>query len=359
MNKLEQYGANEKVFAEASLFPELYPARVASQYKDIYKIVTLECECLAEVSGKFMYNANDNSDFPVVGDFVMVDRINNETGNAIIHNILSRKTVFERRAVGNTNHSQPIASNVEIIFICMALNNDYNLSRLERYISIAQSSGATPVIILTKSDLCDDIDEVLREINTIAIAIDIIITSAYKEDSYNELFSYLKEGVTASFIGSSGIGKSTLINKLIGDEILLTSETRSDDKGRHTTTRRELILLPNGSIVIDTPGMRELGVETVDLSKSFVDIDELIVNCKFSDCTHTNEPDCAVKKAIDEGLLTQRRFENYLKLKKEAKYDGLNSKQIETEKLNSMFKEFGGIKNAKKMLKDKNRQKFR
>ena len=353
MNNLVKYGINSFFTAQASQYPELSTARVISQYKDLYKIATSKGECLAEVSGKFRFQSTMLSDFPVVGDFVMYEERDSNAGNVQIHKVLSRQSKFERTAVGNNNQTQVIAANIDIVFICMSLNNDYNLSRLERYLSTAWDSGGIPVVILTKSDLCDDLSTVLSEVSTIAAGVDILLTSSYDEESYNKLLSYLKKGVTASFIGSSGVGKSTLINCLADEELLTTSYIRNDDKGRHTTTRRELLVLPNGSIVIDTPGMRELGIESVDLTRSFADIEALIQECKFNDCTHDGEPGCAVRKAIECGELDIRRLKNYRKLQKEARYAGLNSKQIEVEKCNQMFSKVGGMKKVRKLQRQR------
>lgn len=357
MNNLEKYGAGERYFAEATLYPDYHLARVISQYKDMYKIVTEQNELLAEISGKFRYNAKRMSDYPAVGDFVMVDRNDDNSGNAVIHNVLTRKSMFERTAIDNESETQIVAANIDIVFICMSLNNDYNLSRLERYLSVAWDSLAMPAVVLTKSDLCDDLPSVLAEISSVAIGTDVIVTSSFDKVSCDELLAYLKPGVTASFIGSSGVGKSTLINRLAGKELLLTSGLRNDDKGRHTTTRRELFVLPTGGVVIDTPGMRELGVESADLSKSFADIDALAALCRFRDCTHTNEPGCAVIDAIETGTLDERRFKNYQKLKREAKYEGLNSRQLESEKLNTMLKDIGGMKKMKSFIKEKNKRR--
>ncbi|MFQ3548777.1 MAG: ribosome small subunit-dependent GTPase A [Armatimonadota bacterium] len=354
MNKLKKYGATDRFFAEASIYPDLNLARIVSQYKKLYKIVTEYSEGFAEISGKLRFETTQLNEYPAVGDFVMVDRVDMHSGNAIIHKVLTRKSSFERIAVGLTNQTQVVAANIDIIFICMSLNNDYNLSRLERYLSVAWDSRAKPVIILTKSDLCDNLEDIMSEISSIAIGVEIISTSRFDKMSVEKVLSFIKKETTASFIGSSGVGKSTLINMIAGKELFNTSSIRDDDKGRHTTTSRELIILPQGGILIDTPGMRELGVDSVDLSKSFTEIDMLVKECRFNDCTHTSEPECAVLKAIESGRLDKRRLENYKKLQKEARYDGLSAKQIETEKLNSMFGSFNEMKRAKNFAKKKN-----
>ncbi|MFV0314547.1 MAG: ribosome small subunit-dependent GTPase A, partial [Anaerotignum sp.] len=290
------------------------------------------------------------SQYPAVGDFVMVT-IGNVDSPSIIHTVLTRKSVFERTSLNLTDQTQVIAANIDIVFICMSLNLNYNLSRIERYLSIAWDSGAKPIIILTKSDLCEDTVTILAEIERVALGCDIIVISAFDETTITTLHAHLQKGITASFIGSSGVGKSTLINLLVGNPLLATKEIDQNDKGRHTTTGREMFLLPNGAIVIDTPGMRELGVTHGDMSKTFSDIEELIQQCKFSDCTHTNEPNCAIQQALSDGIIDERRLQNYTKLKREAKYEGLSSKEIETEKLNEMFKGVGGMKKAKNYIK--------
>jgi len=355
---LKKYGASERYQAEAKLYPDLCLARVLSQYNDLYKIVTETGETLAEISGKFRYNATCLSEYPAVGDFAMVDRSEVSSGHAIIHHLLTRKSVFERPAVGTENEMQVVAANIDIIFICMSLNKDYNLSRLERYLSVAWNSQAVPVIVLTKSDLCDDLPAVINEITAIAMGTDIIVTSNLDQVSCDRLLSYLKPEMTASFIGSSGVGKSTLINKLARQELLATSAIGLDDKGRHTTSRRELFILPQGGLVIDTPGMRELGADSANISKSFADIDALVVQCRFTDCTHTNEPGCAIIQALEEGVLEERRFKNYQKLKIEAKYDGLSPRQIENEKINAMFGSKGELKRARDYFKKKNNRGY-
>ncbi|KXL51672.1 putative ribosome biogenesis GTPase RsgA [Anaerotignum neopropionicum] len=351
MNQLEKYGVTQRFINEATLYPEYSLARIISQHKGMYRIITSEGERFAEISGKFSYEVDALSHYPAVGDFVMVT-ISNANSPSIIHAVLTRKSVFQRTALGLKNQTQIIATNIDIVFICMSLNQNYNLSRLERYLAIAWDSGAKPVIILTKSDLCQNTPEILGEIESVALGCDVILTSSFDAQTVKELYSFLKKGITASFIGSSGVGKSTLINILAEKEFLATNEIDQYDKGRHTTTGREMLLLPNGAIVIDTPGMRELGVPHGDLGTTFLDIEELAKHCKFRDCSHTNEPGCAVQNAILSGQMDERRLQNYNKLKREAKYEGLSSRKIEEEKVTEMFSEFGGIKNAKRYLKN-------
>ena len=338
---------------EASLYPQYHLARVVSQYNEIYKVATEDAELLAQISGKLRHACAELMDFPVVGDFVMIDRIDAKHGNAVIHHVLSRKSLFVRKAAGTSHDVQPIAANIDTVFICMSLNHDFNLRRLERYLSIAWDSGAIPVIVLTKSDICTNLPERLTDVETVSVGSDVIVTSCIDENGYNAINKYITTGKTAAFIGSSGVGKSTLINRLLGDDIIETKTIRKNEKGQHSTTRRELYYVPCGGAVIDTPGMREIGVDTADLSTTFADIEEM--QCRFSDCRHENEPGCMVRQAIRDGMISNERFENYKKLQRETKYDGLNSRQIEKEKINDMYSGFGGIKNAKDYIKNKNR----
>ena len=360
MNKIDmlKLGFNDKFLEESLFSPELYVGRVFSQYNDLYKVMCENNEVTAEVSGKFRFEVKSLASYPAVGDFVMLDRNTNTSGHAIIHKVLTRKSAFIRKSAGTSNSSQVVASNIDTVFICMSLNNDFNLRRLERYLSVAWDSGAVPVVVLTKSDLCDDIEHKLEQVSSVAIGVEILVTSGLLEDGYLQILRHVKAGQTIAFIGSSGVGKSTLINCLLGEDKIKTNGLRNDDKGRHTTTRRELIMLADGGLVIDTPGIRELGIDSADLMKAFADIDELASMCKFHDCTHSKEPSCAVQKAIQDGTISQERFLSYQKIKREAGYEGLNSKQIETVKINEMFKEVGGMKNARRFAKEKNTKKY-
>ncbi|MBQ8589717.1 MAG: ribosome small subunit-dependent GTPase A [Firmicutes bacterium] len=321
MNTMKRYGFDERFTALASMYSGFVVGRIISQEKGLYRLVT-ECgEKVAEISGKFRYDSETLSDYPAVGDFVMVDW-NEAGGNAIIHHVLQRKSCFIRKAAGEGRQEQVVAANVDTLFLCMALNNDFNLRRLERYLSIGWDSGAIPVIVLTKSDLCTDLEEKLVEIGEVAIGVNVLVTSSMETDGEAEIRPYITKGKTVAFIGSSGVGKSTLINRLLGEDILATNGLRNDDKGRHTTTRRELILLSEGGMVIDTPGMRELGMwdNESGIEQTFSDIEELAERCRFYDCTHTSEPDCAIREALGDGTLSQERWMSYLKLKTELDY---------------------------------------
>ncbi len=355
MNKLNLYGLTDRFISESNQYRDFKLARIIKQNKGSYNIVTDDGLLIAEVSGKFRHEAENTSIFPSVGDFVMVSYEKLED-KAIIHHILRRKSVFVRSAVGGSEHIQVVAANIDIVFLCMALNNNYSLNRLERYLAIAWDSGAKPVIVLTKSDLCDNLDTIISEVETASCYADIITTNMYA-DNVEKFKPFLSKGITATFIGSSGVGKSTLINEILGEDIAKTNEIGVVGKGKHTTTARELYTTPLGGVVIDTPGMRELGARSVDLEKTFVDIDDLATKCKFNNCTHRNEPDCAVQKALEDGLIDQRRIDSYNKLKNEASYDGLSSKQIEIQKTERMFKDVGGIKKAKKFAKEINKRK--
>lgn len=346
---LKKYGLSDRFEQEASLYKNLFPARVLEQHRDLYKVICEHGELIAGISGKLAYHADDQMSFPAVGDWVMIDRTENNSGNAVIKNILERKSVFVRQTAGTSNEQQVVAANIDTIFICMSLNSDFNLRRLERYLAIAWDSMAVPVIILTKSDLCEDLDGKLDELSSVSMGIDVIVSSSEDADGYRTVKDYITAGKTIAFIGSSGVGKSTLINRLAGDESQAVQEIRSDDdKGRHTTTYRQMKLLPDGGIVIDTPGMRELQLYTGDLSRTFEDIEEFALQCKYKNCSHTSEPGCMVRNAIENGSLSEKRFGNYLKLQREMEYSGLNSRQTEQEKINRMF---GSKKEMKKVMK--------
>ncbi|QAR31857.1 ribosome small subunit-dependent GTPase A [Geovibrio thiophilus] len=351
---LKKYGLNERLTEEAAEYEGMFIARVSGQHHNLYKVITEKGEIQAVVTGRFRHEAEDGADFPAVGDWVMTDRTEGGKGDAVIHGILPRRSLFVRQAAGTAGGVQVIAANVDTVFICMALNADFNLRRLERYLAAAWESRAKPVVVLTKADLCADLVEKLEETESVSGGAEIVICSSVEENGWQTVRKYIAEGETVAFIGSSGVGKSTLINRLAGRDVLAVNETRAgDDKGRHTTTSRQMILLPDGGTVIDTPGMRELHLYAADLGKTFEDIEQLAANCRFRDCTHTKEPGCAVRTAAEKGELSEDRLAGYFKLRREMTYDGLNSRQAEQEKIKRMFGSKGEMKQLKKYVKNK------
>lgn len=312
-------------------------ARIISQEKGIYKISNGTEGKTAMVSGKFRYEAQTVSDYPAVGDYVLA-RWPEDDSNAVITGLFPRKSCFIRKAAGTRKSEQVVAANIDTVFICMSLNNNFNVRRLERYLSITYDSGAAPVVVLTKSDLCPAVGDRIAEVQSIAPEADIVAISSLTGD-YEAVMKYILPGQTVAFLGSSGVGKSTLVNKLTGTDRIATHEIGNDDKGRHTTTHRELIMLPNGAFVIDTPGMRELGMWDSDsgIDRAFADIEELSRACRYSDCTHTSEPRCAIRKALEEGTLDAERLDSYRKLKVENDYAADSSRYLEVKR--AKFKE--------------------
>lgn len=305
--------------------------RIIEVQKGKEKVMTEEGAYWATVSGSYRYNHVEDGAMPTVGDWVQVSKPLSDESQIIINDLLPRKTKFSRKVAGTKAEEQLIAANVDIIFICMALNSDFNIRRLERYVSLAWQSGATPVVVLTKSDLCDDIEVKRSEVETLFIGVDIYVTCGFNDEDLNQLRQLIPAGKTAVFTGSSGVGKSTLINGLIGAYRQKTKTLRNDDQGRHTTTYRELLLLEGGGILVDTPGMREIGLlgdEEDGISKSFTDIEDLMTQCRFSNCTHKSEAGCCVIEALETGVLEQERYDSYIKLLKESQYmQRMSSKQ--------------------------------
>ena len=292
-------------------------ARIMSQEKGRYIISDGTDVKPATVSGKFRYEAAIASDYPAVGDYVLAEWSKGD-GPAIIRKLFPRKSCFIRKAAGPKKQEQVVAANIDTVLICMSLNRNFNIRRLERYLSISYDSGAVPVVVLTKADLCRDVDSMVSEVCAVASGVDILVVSSLNDD-YDAVMQYILPGKTVAFLGSSGVGKSTLINKLLGADSLAVGEIGTDDKGRHTTTHRELIPLSNGAFVMDTPGMRELGIwdSGEGIEAAFQDIEELACTCKFSNCTHTSEPGCAIQKALAEKSLEAARWESFRKLKRE------------------------------------------
>ena len=293
------------------------PARVTAVHKERYEIVCQHGITHARQKTKEYYCGD--ALFPTTGDFVMIHYIPN--GDSQILATLPRRTFFSRREPGAVLRDQAVAANFDYVFIMQSLNMDFNVKRLERYLTLAWQSGATPVILLTKADLVDDYWEYLCQAERVAAGVNIHVVSAHTGFGLAQLNAYLQPGKTLVFLGSSGVGKSSLVNALAGEPVMAVNGIREDDsKGRHTTTHRQLIRLKSGVMIIDTPGMRELGMwdASEGLRDAFADVQQFVGKCRFSDCTHSTEPGCAIKAAIESGELDVARWESYRKLKEEA-----------------------------------------
>jgi len=296
--------------------------RVALEHKNFFRVYTQHGVKLAEISGKLRHGAVNRSLLPAVGDWVVI-RSRPDHERAIIDAVLPRRTSFARKIAGLRTEEQIVAANIDTIFVLTSLNQDFSLRRIERYLFIACESGANPVIILSKSDLCDRVADRITQVQAVAHGVPIHAISVVRESGFHDLAQYFKHGQTVALLGSSGVGKSTLINHLAGDAHLkVQTVPEHDDRGRHTTTHRELILLPTGGLVLDTPGMRELQLwdSNESLQLVFSDIEALAGNCFFSDCRHQDEPQCAVREALVAGTIQAERYESYAKLQKELKY---------------------------------------
>ena len=315
-----------------SHFPSGFvPARVTVEHKHAYVLLSAHGELTAECTGRLIYTADGRADFPAVGDWVAVRLRAGEPpsgpdsrSRADIHAILPRRTKFSRRAAGDTASEQIIAANVDTVFLVTALDQNFNLRRIERYLAAAWETGAQPVVVLNKADLHPDPGAAQAEAESVALGAPVATLSATRADGLDALAPWLAPGRTLAFLGSSGVGKSTLINRLLGEERQFTrAVSEAVGKGRHTTTHRELFVAPAGWCLIDTPGMRELqlwdvGAAAVDAT--FADIAALTTACRFSDCSHRGEPGCAVQAALDDGTLDADRWQSFQKLQREQAY---------------------------------------
>ncbi|NLU51538.1 MAG: ribosome small subunit-dependent GTPase A [Clostridiaceae bacterium] len=296
----------------------LFPGRIIADYGQQLRIVTDSGELLVKRPIKKL----DNDMQPAVGDWVALE-YSGETQAPGIKFILPRRTEFSRAAAGMEVKEQVVAANVDTVFLIQSLNRDFNMRRLERYLITAWESGAVPVVVLTKSDCCDDVTDKIITVYGTAPGVEVHPISCVTGEGIDDIKKYFAKGKTVALLGSSGVGKSTLVNTLAGKELLKTQEIReSDSRGRHTTTHRELILLPEGGLIMDTPGMRTLALWEADtgMEVMFGDIEELINKCRFSDCQHKTEPGCAVREALETGKLEQKRWESWLKLQKELEH---------------------------------------
>lgn len=352
--RLEDFGYNDKLenYRIEHRLENFDIGRVISEHRDRYIIKTIHGEYEAEITGNMRFNAKSREDFPAVGDWVTLTIY--EPDFAIIHNILPRFSTIKRQAVGQFGEIQIIATNIDYAFIVQAVDRDFNINRIERYLTICNSSKILPIIVLTKIDLINalQINKIVNSIKARIDYVDIIPISNETRRGYEILNTIIKKGKTYCLLGSSGVGKSTLLNNLSRKKLMRTDPiSLSTNKGKHVTSHRELIILENGGILIDNPGMREVGIADTagGLETTFDKIVRLAINCRFKDCTHTHEKDCAVIEAVEKGEIDKSSYENYLKMEREkAHFDSTIQEKRKKDK------DFG--KMLKNYKKDDNRE---
>lgn len=302
--------------------PDVVPGRVAIEFNHIFRVLVAGGEVEATVSGRLRHEARSRGELPAVGDWVAVRRAPDEPAGAIV-GVLPRRSRFSRRAAGRVTDEQVVAANADVVFLVMAFDDDFSVRRLERYLLLAGESGAAPVVLLTKPDKATDLPARVAEVAVVAGDVPVHALNPLEGEGLDHVRAHLAPGRTGALLGSSGVGKTTIINRLTGDASRRTQEVRlADSKGRHTTVHRELVVLPGGALLIDTPGMRELQLwrEGEAAPEAFDDIGTLAAACHFSDCRHRDEPRCAVKAAVEEGRLAADRLDGYRKLQDELEH---------------------------------------
>ncbi len=351
MNILEKYGlsASIKSYVKDNSLSNFIIGRVTQQHKESYQVITEKGIKRAIITGNLRFTANSKEELPVVGDWVTLI---NADDLCLIYNVLPRLSALQRQMVGSKSETQLIAANLDIALIVQAIDQNFNLNRIDRYITICHAGNVTPVVVLNKTDLIskDELDDKIKLVKNRIDTIEILCTSTYRTNGLTALQNILEEGKTYGLVGSSGVGKSSMINELLGEVKLKTNEiSEGHGKGKHTTTHRELLLLPSGSILIDTPGMRELGIASGEdgLHLSFDKIDSLAERCQFANCNHESEPNCAVRAAVEDGTLAPSVLINYQKLKRESKRFTMNKmeKRKQSKAQGKMYKQ---IINAKR-----------
>ncbi len=355
--ELTDLGWNSRLSEEFNRYSEdgLVPGRVTAGQRELCTVACACGELLADVSGRFRREAPAKSAFPVVGDWVVISP-RPEESRGTIHAVLPRGAAFVRKAAMSSAElhtkaeEQVVAANIDTALIVMGLDNDFNVRRLERYLTLAWGSGVQPVVVLNKADLCTELPERLAETEAVAVGVPVLTMSAEDGSGVDTLVPHLPARKTAALLGSSGVGKSTLINRLLGVKRMATGAVREDDqRGRHTTTHRELVILPSGAILVDNPGMRQVGLwgEDADLDNAFADIEEISRGCRFADCRHGSEPGCAVRAALDEGSLDRERYASWRKLQRELAFlamrDDVRAQAAQKQMLKNRAKSMKGF----------------
>jgi ribosome biogenesis GTPase / thiamine phosphate phosphatase len=357
--RLDELGWNDTLAAQFAPWREkagVLPGRVAIEFNHNYRAYIDGGEIEVVASGRLKHRAGSRADLPAVGDWVAVRKRPDED-RGTIQAVLPRRSKFSRHAAGSVTDEQVVAANADVVFLVMALDHDFSVRRLERYMLLARESGASPVVLLTKPDLTDDVAGRTRDVAAVSGDLPVHVVSPKRNEGLEQVRTYLGVGRTGALLGSSGVGKSTIINRLVGQDILKTREVREEDsKGRHTTIHRELIELPGGGLIIDTPGMRELQLWDVGgaVRETFDDIEALASHCHFSDCRHREEPRCAVKAAVEDGRVSAARYESYLKLQDELVH--LAAQQDERARIEEKRLGRIGAKALRARLRDKGRK---
>ena len=312
---LQELGWDDGFAAAFEPYDNCIPARVAAQHRGAYDVLTEHGELRVQLTGRLRHEADSGADLPAVGDWIA---LRDET----IQGVLPRRSAFLRKVAWSQTEAQVLAANLDTIFVVSGLDGDLNLRRLERYLTLAWESGATPVLVFTKADLCEDRTGAMLAVEQVALGVPAHVISNVTGEGLDELAPYLAPAKTVALLGSSGVGKSSLANRLLGEELQVTKAIAEDGRGRHTTSSRHLFRLPGGALLVDTPGLREVQLWEADegIQDAFADVDELAAACRFNDCAHEREPGCAVQAAIDEGTLPLERLDSYRALQRELRH---------------------------------------